>query len=131
LFQKFIKKAIKTYKELIVWQKLISFVTSLYKTLRLFPSHENFSLTSQIRRCSVSIPSNIAEGFGRNSMKDFIQFLRIAMVSLFDLQTQVETTYNLEYIKQTDFDKNYKYSRETEALSEGLIKSLTNKLTKD
>jgi four helix bundle protein len=88
----------KTYKELIVWKKL-----------NLFPSDENFGLKSQIRRCSVSIPSSIDEGFGKNSMKDFIRFLRISMRSLFEFL--IKTTFNLEYINKEAFEKNDKNSR--------------------
>jgi len=62
----------KTYKDLLVWQKAMSFVTRIYETTRSFPKEEIYGLTSQVRRSAISIPSNIAEGFGRNSNKEFI-----------------------------------------------------------
>ena len=118
----------RNYRELIVWKKSMDLVTGLYKTSKVFPTHEKFGLTSQLQRCSVSIPSNIAEGFGRKSLKDFIRFLRYSMGSLFEFQTQIEIAYNLQYIEKEDFDTNYKKSREVEALLQGLINSLTKKV---
>ena len=78
----------KTFRDLLVWQKSMSFVTQVYKISKSFPPEENFGLTSQIRRCAVSIPSNISEGYGRESLNDYLRFLNIAMASLFELQTQ-------------------------------------------
>ena len=120
----------KTYRELIVWQKSMKMVTETYKVSRLFPSEENFGLISQIRRSAISIPSNISEGFGRKSMKDFSRFLKIAMGSLFEFQTQIEIAYNLKYIEKKVFDNCYKSSREVEALLQGLINSLAKKMMK-
>lgn len=65
-----------TFRNLLIWQKAMSLVTALYKTTKNFPKEEVFGLTSQLRRCSVSIPSNIAEGYGRNSDAEFIRFLK-------------------------------------------------------
>ena len=78
----------KTFRDLLVWQKSMSFVTQVYKISKSFPLEENFGLTSQIRRCALSIPSNISEGYGRESLNDYLRFLNIAMASLFELQTQ-------------------------------------------
>jgi four helix bundle protein len=80
----------KSYRDLIVWQKAMSLVVDVYKITEYFPDAEKFGLTSQIKRCSVSIPSNIAEGYGRNYTKDYIRFLQIARGSLFECQTQLE-----------------------------------------
>ena len=88
----------KTYRDLIVWQKSMVLVTEVYKISKEFPNDETYGLTSQIRRCAVSIPSNIAEGYGRNSTNDYIHFLRIATGSLYELQTQMEIALNLHYI---------------------------------
>jgi len=118
----------KTYKELIVWQKSMQLVTTIYKISKLFPSDENFGLTSQIRRCTVSIPSNIAEGFGRNSTKNFIRFLQITIRSLFEFQTQIETALNLEYIKKETYLNVYNNRREIEAMLSGLINKLNQKI---
>ena len=80
----------KTYRELIVWRKSIRFVSRVYCATIDFPDHEKYGLTNQLRRSSVSIPSNIAEGFGRRADKEFVGFLRISMGSLFELQTQLQ-----------------------------------------
>jgi four helix bundle protein len=72
----------KNYRELIVWQKSIDLVVDIYKYTEDFPSNEQYALTSQLRRCVVSIPSNIAEGHGRRSTNDYIRFLNIAHASL-------------------------------------------------
>ncbi len=90
----------KTFRDLLVWQKSMNFVTEIYKVSKLFSKEENFGLTSQIRRCAVSVPSNIAEGYGREGVKDYLCFLNIGIASLFELQTQLEIAYNLEYINK-------------------------------
>ena len=90
--------SIKSYKDLLIWQKGIEIVDEVYKMTKLFPSEENFSLTSQVKRCSVSIPSNIAEGWGRESEQSFLNFLRIARGSLYELETQVEIAFRQGYI---------------------------------
>lgn len=78
----------KNYKELKIWQKGIEIVLGTYELTSLFPKEEKFGLTSQMRRCAISIPSNIAEGWGRDSKKSFINFLKIARASLLELETQ-------------------------------------------
>lgn len=80
---------IKSYKDLIVWNKGIEISKEAYKITNQLPKEEIFGLSSQIKRSSVSIPSNIAEGRGRNTRKDFIQFLHIAQGSLLELETQI------------------------------------------
>jgi four helix bundle protein len=72
----------KSYRDLIVWQKAVEMVTLIYKLLKLFPEDEKFVLTLQLKRSSISIPSNIAEGYGRNYTKDYTRFLQIARGSL-------------------------------------------------
>jgi four helix bundle protein len=80
---------IKSYKELIVWQKSMELVKEVYKLTKRFPSSELYGITSQIRRCAVSIPSNIAEGYGRKSTKSYAQFYSIAYGSALELETQL------------------------------------------
>ncbi len=77
------------FKELKVWQEAMELAKEIYALPRLFPAEEKFGLTSQINRSAVSIPSNIAEGAGRNYDKEFLQFLNVAMGSAFELETQV------------------------------------------
>ena len=114
----------KTFRDLLVWQKSMSFVTQVYKISKSFPLEENFGLTSQIRRCAVSIPSNISEGYGRESLNDYLRFLNIAMASLFELQTQLEIAYNLEYVDKNDFENLYESSREIERMLSSFIRSI-------
>ena len=88
----------KSYRDLIVWQKAMSLVTLTYKITKDFPIEERYGLCSQIRRSSVSVPSNIAEGYGRNYRKDYSRFLQIARGSLFECQTQLEIALNMNFI---------------------------------
>lgn len=88
----------KSYKELLVWQKAMNLVKDIYNYTSAFPKHEEFCLTNQIRRSSISIPSNIAEGFGRKTKKDFISFLTITRGSLFELSTQIDISAMLDFI---------------------------------
>ena len=94
----------KTYKEIIVWQKAVSFVTEIYKATSKFPHEEIYGITNQLRRSSVSIPSNIAEGFGRKSKKEFRRFLQITIASIFELQTQLEISRNLNFLEKKIFN---------------------------
>jgi four helix bundle protein len=88
---------IETYKDLVVWQKSINLVKDVYLLTELFPLDEKFGLTSQIRRSVLSIPTNIAEGWGRMSRKNYIQFLRTSRGSLFELETQIIISKELKY----------------------------------
>ena len=95
-------------------------VTDLYRVTRDFPQVELYGLTSQIRRSAVSIPSNIAEGYGRNSQRDYIRFLQIANGSLFELQTQLEIGSHLGFVSNHDFEKLTEKTREIEEMGSGL-----------
>ncbi|WP_293941877.1 MULTISPECIES: four helix bundle protein [unclassified Sphingobacterium] len=88
------------YKELILWQKSITLVSDVYKVTATFPDRERFNLISQINRAAVSIPSNIAEGAGRNSDKEFVQFLAIAHASTYEVETQLIISKNLGYLSE-------------------------------
>jgi len=93
---------IKSYKDLLIWQKGIVLVVKIYKLVQTFPQEELYSLTSQIKRSSVSIPSNIAEGYGRNTDKSFSYFIDISRGSLNELETQLIIAKELEFIKNID-----------------------------
>jgi four helix bundle protein len=80
-------KTVRDYRDLIVWQEAMDIAAEVYSLTREFPREEAFGMTSQMRRCAVSIPANIAEGFGRAQRRTFIQFLRIAQGSLKELET--------------------------------------------
>ena len=91
----------KTYRDLIVWQKAITLVTEVYSATSTFPKEELFAITSQIKRSGISIPSNISEGYGRQHRLEYIRFLQIAGGSLYELQTQLEISGNLNFLNQT------------------------------
>ncbi|PRX51917.1 four helix bundle protein [Salegentibacter salegens] len=91
------------FKELKVWQKSIDLVTETYSKSKEFPKEEVYGLTSQIRRSAVSIPSNIAEGCGRKTAKDFANFLGISLGSAFELETQLIIAKNLNFMNSDDF----------------------------
>jgi four helix bundle protein len=113
-----------SYRELIVWQKSMSLVTLIYKLVVQLPENEKYGLTSQIKRSAISIPSNIAEGYGRNYRKDYSRFLQIARGSLFENQTQLEIAVNLDFIKIEDLEEIKELSIEVEKMLNSLIKKL-------
>ena len=90
----------KSYRDLIVWQKSMSWVTIVYSLTSKIPESEKFGLISQIRRSSVAIPSNIAEGSGRNSNNEFVHFLGIANGSTYELITQLMISKRLELVEE-------------------------------
>ncbi len=90
------------YRRLIVWNDSRSFVAEIYKATSGFPQSERFGLTQQIRRASVSIPSNIAEGAGRETPAEFARFLRIAIGSACEVETQLDLSLDLGFIERPD-----------------------------
>lgn len=118
----------KTFRDLLIWQKSMVLVTKTYVLSSKFPNEEQFGLISQIRRCSVSIPSNIAEGFGRESNKDFYRFLKISIGSLFEFQTQIEIAYNLNYISENEFNMIFEDSRECERMMSSFMRKIKENL---
>ena len=95
----------KDYKELIVWQKSMDLVEEVYHLLKILPMEERYALTDQMRRAVVSIPSNIAEGHGRQTAKEFKQFLAIAKGSVSEIETQLLICTRLDYLKETQIEK--------------------------
>lgn len=116
---------VKRFQDLVAWQRAMSVAKDTYRATTGLPDNERFGLIAQMRRCAVSIPSNIAEGFGRESTIDLLRFLRISRGSLFELQTQFQLTMDLGYLQPQTVP--------TEALDEcdrviqGLIRSLENR----
>jgi len=94
------KNAVKNYRDLKVWQRGINLVEQVYALTTSFPKEEKFRLTAQVRRAAVSIPSNIAEGWGRGSTIDYMHFLRIARSSLLEVETQLIIAHRLGYIEE-------------------------------
>jgi four helix bundle protein len=118
----------KLYQKLEVWQLSMQLVVEIYDITKRFPKHEVYGLTNQIRRCSVSIPSNIAEGYGRKGNKEFKHFLRIANGSLSELETQVIISQKLGYINSKDEHKLIKKCIRISNMIFGLMKHLENNL---
>jgi four helix bundle protein len=117
-----------SYKDLIVWQKSYNLTLLIYKASKSFPKEEIFGLTSQMRRCPVSIPSNIAEGNYRGSRKEQLQFLRIAFASGAELETQLLLSKDLHYLDEKEYSSiNYVLSEVMKMLSV-LIKNVSSKV---
>ncbi|MFV5697557.1 four helix bundle protein [Flavobacterium sp. ZT3R17] len=115
------------FRNLLVWQKSMSLTTKIYNSTKKFPKEEIFGLTSQIRRCSISIPSNIAEGFGRDSNKEYLRFLNISIGSLFEMQTQLEIAKNIQYLDEEEFNNLYENSREIERMLVSFISKIKDR----
>jgi len=115
---------IKKFTDLIAWQKGHSLVIDIYKILDCFPQRETFALSDQIRRSSVSITSNIAEGFSRQGKKEKIQFYYLSMGSLTELQNQLLIARDVGYLNNKMFQSLAEQSVEVSKLVRGLIKSL-------
>ena len=114
----------RTHKDLDVWKNSITFVTDIYKITKSFPKEELYGLVSQIRRASVSIPSNIAEGAVRRGKLEFRQFLYVALSSTAEVKTQLIISKNLGYISIKEFEKLVIELNSISKMTQGLIKSL-------
>lgn len=114
------------FKDLIVWQKSINMVTKVHALATSFPKEEIYGLTSQIRRSAISNLSNIAEGAGRGSKKDFSLCLDIAKGSSFELETQLLIATNLKYLAKNNLDSLSIELDEIQKMKTGLQKSMTN-----
>ena len=95
---------ITSYKQLDVWNKSMDLVVAVYQITKLLPKYETYGLSDQMRRAVVSIPSNIAEGQGRNSSTEFMRFLIIALGSCSELETQLMICIRLQYVNETDVE---------------------------
>jgi len=115
---------IQSYKELIVWQRSIELVKEIYKITKKFPREEVYSLVSQMRRSSISIPSNIAEGYKRKSFGDYVRFLNIADGSAAELETQIIISKDI--YKEIEFSKTESLLVEVQKMLITLIKKLNS-----
>ena len=120
-----------SYRDLVVWQKAMQLVTDVYRMAEKFPKVEVFGLASQLRRAVVSVPSNIAEGQGRDSTKEFIHHLSIAYGSLMEAETQIQIAANLSYIRQPEAERYISQATEVGRLMNGLSRSLRKSLTEN
>ena len=117
----------KTHKDLDVWKNGIELVVSVYRITKNFPKDEMYGIVNQIRRAAVSIPSNIAEGAGRNHDREFIQFLYVALGSLAELDTQILISQRLGYVNEQEEDSLNDLIKLIRAQLSGLIKYLKEK----
>jgi four helix bundle protein len=115
------------YKELKVWQKALEFTTVVYVLTKSFPKEEQFGLINQLRRAASSIPSNIAEGAGRNSEKEFNHFLSIALGSSFEIETQLIIAKNVEILTDNQLITVIEQLTEIQKMLRGLQKTLNMK----
>jgi len=118
---------LKNYKELKVWQRAYKLCFEIYQITKSFPIEEKYGLTSQIRRSAVSVPSNIAEGYGRKTTGEYIQALYIAYGSLCELETQILLAGDLNYVRAEKREIFQNEIGDIERMLKGLIKSLENK----
>jgi len=121
---------INSYKDLKIWQKGIELVELIYKITISFPINEQYGITSQIKRSSVSVPSNIAEGWGRGYNSNFLQFIKIARGSLYELETQIIIAYKIQLISEEDFEIIQNLILIESKMINSFITSLKNKITK-
>ena len=118
---------LKNFKELKVWEKAYQLCLDLYKATAEFPNEEKYGLSSQMRRSAISIPSNIAEGYGRKTIPDYVRCLYIAYGSTCELETQTLLSGDLSYLNKADQRSLLEKIKEVERMLMALIKSLKNK----
>ena len=116
-----------SYKDLIVWQKAMDLVVEVYSITKLLPHDEQYGLSTQLRRAVVSVPSNIAEGNSRNTTKEYIQFLNIALGSKAEVETQLEICLRLGYVNEEQIGKSLGLCEEVGKMLNSIIKKLTPK----
>lgn len=119
---------VQNFRELTVWQRSMQLTVEIYKLTSLFPKEEQYALTNQIRRATVSIPSNIAEGQARQSTAEFLKFLSIASGSLAEVETQMELAIMLNYLTQQDTMFACQLCNEIRRMLAGLKSTLKIKL---
>ena len=115
----------RDYRELTVWQKAIDLVEEIYKLTKLLPKDELYGLTNQLRRASVSIPSNIAEGNSRNTTQDYIRFLSMARGSKSEVETQLEICVRLNYFSRDKAKRAFELCIEIGKMLNSIVQKLT------
>jgi len=121
----------QSYRELLVWQKSMALVTDTYLLVDNFPKNEIFGLTSQLKRAVVSVPSNIAEGQGRDSTKEFLYHLSVAYGSLMEAETQIQIAVNLDFVDQHKAEDLFQKCSEVGRMLNGLTRSLRKSLVEN
>ena len=126
-----VQMAVQNFRDLEVWQQAMELVTLVYQRTQVFPKEETYGLTNQLHRAAVSVPSNIAEGQGRRSTKEFLNHLSMARGSLLEVQTQIEIATRLSYLDQTTSEVLLNQAVRVNLLLNGLIRSLEARLAQD
>lgn len=121
------KKKVESYQDLLVWQKAMDLVVECYRLTQRFPANELYGLTSQIRRAAVSVPANIAEGFGRWHSKDFVRFLLNANGSLKEVETHLLISERLNFLQQPEMQKAMGLSEELGRMLAALRQKLSTR----
>ena len=121
---------INSYKDLIAWQKAVDMVEAVYKLTAKYPTDERFGLVSQSRRAAVSVPSNIAEGYGRRTKADYVRFLDIARGSANEVETQLLIAVRLGFVTESDAGEATALVLEVQRILKGLVSSLEGAKTK-
>lgn len=119
---------VKNFKDLLVWQQGMELSRRVYLLTRHFPAEEKYGLTAQLKRSSVSVPSNIAEGHARDSLKEYLRFLSLAAGSLAEAETQIRLAIALEYISPSDAEEILDLNEKTLRMLRNLQTSLTTRL---
>lgn len=119
---------IRSHRDLVAWQRAMDLAERVYSVTAAFPDVERFGLISQLHRASVSVPSNIAEGYGRGTIPDYIRFLRAARGSLGEIDTQMPLSARLGFITMPVYDRFLETANEVGRILAALIRSLENKL---
>ena len=120
---------LKSYRELLVWQKAMDLVVESYKIAGLLPKTELYGLKSQIERAAVSVPANIAEGHGRDHLGDYLRYLSVAMGSLMELETHLLITEKLSFLAAAQIARALQMSAEVGRMLAGLTRSLRQRIT--
>ena len=117
-------KKINTYKDLVVWNKSVALAKVVYQICKLLPPEEKYALADQLKRAAISVASNIAEGYGRQSTNDYKRFLSIALGSVYEIETQLQIAYELQMINIETFSSAIELAKEVDRM----IYSLKSKL---
>ena len=115
---------VRTYRDLIAWQKSHALALAVYRLTSTFPAEERFGLTAQVRRASVSVPSNIAEGYGRGGRADYARFLKLARGSLYEVDAQLLLAADLGHLGREQYQEACQSIEECERVLAGLIRAI-------
>jgi four helix bundle protein len=118
---------IRTFKDLVVWQKALRLVVEVYRVTRSFPTDERYGLSGELRKTSRSVPGNIAEGHRRGSTTEYLRFLGIAAGSAAELETQLILARELGYLTEADADRVFALHAEVERMLDALCRSLRSR----